>query len=184
MAEAEGILYKSMTTSGFRCLVLSQCSRTAKMQSNNREHLPENGWRPCPDKRAKGRGKGPVGRSCPGFLPTQRSCFLRQWRRETQPQLNLRQSRGGNLTPERREGERRYSQVFPCQRWELGRVREQGSRGGREGSLQSTVMPWLRAELGKQPRRVTNAQSSPVNTFYSAHPLVLPLSGSPNLPPS
>ena len=74
-------------------------------------------------------------------------------------------------------GERRHSRVFPCQRWELGWVQARGSRGGREGCLESTIMPRLQwAKLGRRPRRLTNAQSSPVNGFHSTHPLVLSLS--------
>ena len=88
-------------------------------------------------------------------------------------------------------GERRHSRVFPCQRWELGWVQARGSRGGREGCLESTIMPRLQwAKLGRRPRRLTNAQSSPVNGFHGTHPLVLSLSLSlspslsPTLPPS
>lgn len=178
---------------------LWQCSSTANTltRSNGTQTLPADGIHArtdgqkgeeaaCREKAAKApphTHTHPHTTSYPAILPPtgatagERKSQRHSWNcdraeEETRGNLILKKERESEG-----EEERRHSLVFPCQRWELGWVQAQGSRGGREGWLESTIMPWLQwAKLGKQPRRLTNAQSSPVNGFHSAHPLSLSLS--------
>nr|XP_054597500.1 uncharacterized protein LOC129163630 [Nothobranchius furzeri] len=143
--------------------------------------LSEDGRRLCLDKRGKGEEGWPaVGAA--RLSSYQRSCFLQEQQQQQRERGELRVATPKSATEQRepntRERKRGNSRVFPCQGWEPGQVQEQqGSRGGRDGCLPSTIMPRLqRAKLGKQPRCLTDAQSSPVNSTHPAHPPACPSS--------